>query len=124
MRMFEFVPKGQTVDNWKELITLQFYPKLKNVQVAGFETTFIRELAAHEPQAQAKQISTSPEDVLFEWKVVNSKLNPDQFELDRIIKGKEGLHMIHYAVRTSALSDNEEKKWLNFLRSAKLQSKE
>jgi hypothetical protein len=118
--MYEFVPKGQTVEDWKELVTLQFYPGLQNRSSADFMNAFISKLQSDEPLAKAEMISSSPDDTLMEWNVLGSKENADQFELDRVIRGKQGLHMIHYAVKTSSLSPEERSKWLNFLRTARL----
>jgi hypothetical protein len=118
--MYEFVPKGQTVQNWKELVTLQFYPGMQDRSAADFMKSFLALLQSDEPLAKAEMISSSPDDTMMEWNVLGSKQNADQFELDRVIRGKQGLHMIHYAVKTSSFSSADRSKWLNFLRSAKL----
>ncbi len=118
--MTEFVPKGQNVENWKELVTLQTFTNLKANSASQFLNDFLSGLKEKEPSVKINLIAVSPDEAMVEWNILNSKQNPDQYELDRVIKGKQGLHMIHYAVKGSKLSNSQRDKWLNFLRSAKL----
>ncbi len=119
-RIVEFIPKGQAVENWKELVTLQFYPGLQSYAPGDYLSAFLGHLQSTDSQVTSKIISTSADDALAEWHILNSNKNPNQFEVDRVVKGTEGLHMIHYAIKTSNWSDDERTKWLNFLCSAKL----
>ena len=115
----EFVPKGQTVENWKELVTLQFYPNLQKCSAQDFMKAFLSRLNKDEPKVRIRPISSSSDNAVVEWDVLNSKNNPDQYEVDRVIKGEQGLHMIHYAVKTNDWPESDRTKWLNFLTSAK-----
>ena len=115
----EFVPKEQKVENWKELVTLQFYPNLQNSPAEDFMNNFLSHLQKSDPGVKIQPISNSADNSIVEWHILKSKLNPDQYEVDRVFKGKTGMHMIHYAVKTSEWSDNERTKWLKFLDSVK-----
>jgi hypothetical protein len=116
----EFVPKGQKIESWKELVTLQFYPKLQNCSAQEFMKAFLKRLHKDEPKVKIRPIASSFDNAVVEWNVSNSKHNPDQYEVDRVVKGEEGMHMIHYAVKTSDWSESERTKWLNFLNTAKV----
>jgi hypothetical protein len=116
----EFVPQGQKVENWKELVTLQFYPNLQNCSAPDFMKAFLKRLQKDEPKVTIRPISSSYDNVVVEWHVSNSKKNPDQYEVDRVLKGEQGLHMIHYAIKTNDWIESERTKWLTFLNNAKI----
>lgn len=121
MYILEFVVDGQTVDNWKELITFEFFPGLQQrINCAQFAEGFVKHLKQTEPNTHVTVFYSKPNDVLIEWVVTGSKTNPDQIELDRFILGKEGIHMVHYVKKTKALTEAERSKWIKFLKSATL----
>lgn len=120
--MYEFVPNGQSVENWKEIITVQFYPALKKLSAADFLNTFLSDLQKSEPGVNIKIISASNDNAVAQWNLANSKTNNDQYELDRVIKGKKGLHMIHYAVKTTDWDESERDKWIKFINQAKVKT--
>ncbi|MBX9770243.1 MAG: hypothetical protein K2X29_02670 [Candidatus Obscuribacterales bacterium] len=119
--IMEFVPKGQTVENWKELITFEFYPGLqKKANCSQFTNGFLRNLRINEPNVKVSNYVDKPDNVIVEWVLNGSAKNADQDELDRCIFGKQGLHMLHYVKKTKALTPGERTKWLKFLESATL----
>lgn len=121
MYILEFVVKGQTVDNWKELITFEFFPGLqKRINCEQFAEGFVEHLKVTEPKTEVDVYYAKPNDTLIEWGVNGSKKNPNQDELDRFILGKQGLHVIHYVKKTTELTDAERNKWIKFLQSATL----
>ena len=114
------VPKGQTVQNWRELITLQFYPNFKKTPPKEFMNHFLAHLHKNEPAVKSKYISSSFDNALAEWNISNSKRCPNQHGLDRVMKGPQGLHVIHYAIKTNNWSQTDRNKWLNILNKAKI----
>lgn len=119
--ILEFVPKGDNVEHWKELITFEFYPGLqKKINCEEFALGFVKQFRQNEPNLKVMYYLNKPNDVIFEWVLNDSAKNPDQDEMDRIILGEEGIHMIHYVKKTKSLSEAERTKWLNFLKSATL----
>lgn len=119
--ILEFVPKGQTVENWKELITFEFYPGLqKKINCSQFANGFLQRLTTDEPKVRVMSYLDKPDNAIFEWVLNGSAKNADQDELDRCIFGKQGLHMVHYVKKTKSLSLAERTKWRKFLDSATL----
>lgn len=117
----EFVPKGQTVENWNELITLNFFPGLeKRVDCDEFAEGFVDQLKESDPKIKVTVIKAEEDNTIFEWSVNGSTKNPDQDELDRVIRGKQGLHMVHYVKKCKSFTEAERIKWLKFLDSATL----
>ncbi|MBX9880272.1 MAG: hypothetical protein K2Y22_17570 [Candidatus Obscuribacterales bacterium] len=119
--ILEFVPKGQNVENWKELITFEFYPGLQEkINCEEFAAGFIKQIRKKEPNVKVMYYLNKPNDVIVEWVLNGSKEDPDQDEMDRIILGEQGIHMVHYVKKTQFLSEAERTKWLDFLKSATL----
>jgi len=121
MYILEFVIKGQTVDNWKELITFEFFPGLqRSINCTQFAEGFVQHLKQSEPNTRVTVLYSKPNDALIEWVVTGSTKNPCQDELDRFLLGKQGIHMVHYVKKTKSLTEAERNKWIKFLESATL----
>lgn len=116
----EYIPSGQNVEAWNELITTQFQPSLqqkitpmqyanfthKNLIQQGYDPDFI----VHE--------STSKE-VIFEFKV-KKPLSEAQDEIQRVISTPDGLYFLHYVIRQPDMSSNNRQTWLSNLKQATL----
>lgn len=116
MYMFEFVVPGQTVENWKELVTYQFFPGL-HITPKQMKQTFIADLRKTVPSVEVEDISSSPTDEIFEWGIEDVPAQ-NQFELDRIIAGKEGMHFLHYANKNINQEPAMKPVWLPILKRA------
>lgn len=118
-RILEFVPIGEQIETWTELLTVQTLKKPR-------KPPDIEELAAasHEnlsekcPENVAwnvieRQIPTrGQESILFEWSVKNCPPESDQHEVARIIYGKSSIFRIAYVAKTQALSAEKREKWI------------
>ena len=107
----EFVPKGETVDLWTEMITVQVFHGLK-VEPAPFLQTMGRGLAKSCPGfTSPKGILTGQENgYVVSMLVVRCPLNPatgkPETTLFRVIKGNDALYSVQHAWRSVA-SDKE-----------------
>ena len=119
-RMVEWVVDGQTVENWKELVTEQFYPNLKGVPPKQFSEGFLKQLKGASPGVWINQISDDGRECIIEWRTINDPQNPPQHEIDRIFSGSEGLHVVHYVVKQAEMPASERSKWISLLRSARI----
>lgn len=114
---YEYVPAGQTVKGWKELVTLQVFKGLQNETTAeGFGKLSIERLyQVCGDKLSVAVIRNSPADYMFEFKVSGHPRIQDQHEIQRIITGKESLVVVHYAVKTPALASNSRARWIGIL---------
>lgn len=112
------VPKGQTVQNWTELITIQSYPNYKKTSAKEFMNHFLAHMQKNEPTVKSKYISSSPTNAVAEWSIANSQRCPNQHGLERAMRGPQALHVIHYAVKTNKWAEADRNKWLNILNKA------
>jgi hypothetical protein len=103
--MLEYVLKSETVDNWTEMVTSQFFPGLQSkFSPSQFMSITIEELTKRGFQPKVRIISQSPQSVLFEWQIVNHPVE-NQYELQKIVAEPHGLHLIHYASRPTVTQE-------------------
>jgi len=111
----EYVRKGENIENWSELITIQFFEnstdtptdlmsKLKTSMNNRCQSTFWKEIEEDEAS------------ILYEWKINNCKTNPDQHEIARIFKGNDGLHRAAYTIKTSNIENKKKEDWIKHLK--------
>lgn len=110
-----YVPRGQTVQHWNELITVQYYPNYAKASAKEFMNHFLAHLHKNEPKVKTKYLSSSPNNAVAEWSISNAKTCPDQYGLERAMKGPQAMHIIHYAVKTKKWSQSDHAKWLNII---------
>lgn len=118
----EYVTGGQTVDNWRELVTLQMY-RGRQTKVAADEhaNAFIALLRKTcGGKAVITVIRSGPADTLFEWRINGHAQISDQHEIVRVLAGQQALIVIHYAARTPALAAADRRKWIAILDKAAL----
>ncbi|HPM42504.1 MAG TPA: hypothetical protein PLV52_01575 [Candidatus Omnitrophota bacterium] len=117
----EYVLKGETVENWGELITAQaFFGLQKKVNADAYASSMLMTLKKACPDLVWKSISKASDDILMEWEIKDCPGQPDQYEVDRIISGSEAVYVIHYATKRLPVSDEMRSKWLDIMSKVKL----
>lgn len=114
----ELVPQGQTVENWQEIVTLQFFPELQsNATPHQMMDVFLSRMQKY--GAVSKVISETKDGIIFEWEI---KQPPQlaQYELDKIAVGQKGLHFLHYATKNP---NQKHEIWLKNFQNAKIMRK-
>jgi hypothetical protein len=124
--IYEFVPKGQTVNQWNELATIQALraSTLSNKEDAS--TYMVKYLSGLEKTAtqlngvfKSTIVSSSPTESVAIWKISNTATQ-DQEEIVRTIRGaiKGNLYMVHYVSKTPYLHNEETKQqWLKWVQT-------
>jgi hypothetical protein len=119
MRVIEYVPEGQSVDAWKELVTDGF--------VAGrFETTtkFIQisaqSLSRRVDGFQSKVIYDTGAEALWEWWHADSGQWPAEDQLEVVKYYPTGILTLAYVRKGPPMSDDEKERWIERLKNAKL----
>jgi len=111
----EYIPKGENIDNWHELITSQYIPGLQDkISPKHYAVMMIDNLKESGLVPQVKFFEDSPKQVIFEFRI----LTPDnlvQDELQKITVGSDGFYVLHYVIKQSDMGNTNRKKWLNNL---------
>jgi hypothetical protein len=68
--------------------------------------------------------STNPDDVVFAYSIKGWKDGTDQFEMQRVIKGRDGIHTAIYHVSNPDVSEADQQKMHAWLKTVKVRSKE
>jgi hypothetical protein len=116
--LFHYVLKGQTVNNWSELLTVQFYPKPApdriNLKKLAYEQTMFLQRLGFQPHLQL--IAESPNDILYEFQVEGAGSQNEQ-SLIRIIRGEKGIYQVNYDSRPT-MSRKHRTTWIQLLSQA------
>ncbi|HAT8179651.1 TPA: hypothetical protein JA361_09345 [Legionella pneumophila] len=113
----EYIPVGDNINNWKELITTQFMPGLTNMTPAQFGNQFLYNLNQSGVKYIVNVIEEQPDQLIFEFKV-QEPVNLQQDEILKITKGKDGIYVLHYAIKKSDMTKENRDKWVKNLKNS------
>ncbi|HAT8751141.1 TPA: hypothetical protein JBA38_05505 [Legionella pneumophila] len=113
----EYIPVGDDINNWKELITTQFMPGLINMTPAQFGSQFLYKLNKSGVKYIVHVIEEQPNLLIFEFKI-QEPANLQQDEILKITKGKDGIYVLHYAIKKSDMTKENRDKWVKNLKSS------
>ncbi|CEK10832.1 hypothetical protein [Legionella hackeliae] len=114
----EYVPAGDNINSWHELITSQFAPGIQDkITPLQFSEGIVQSLKQSGFNPEITYFEKTPDRVIFEFRVSEPK-NMVQDELQMISKGKDGLYILHYVVRKPDMGKEERDKWLQNLKSS------
>jgi hypothetical protein len=111
----EYIPIGETIEDWHELVTSQFYPDIQDkITPSGFASFEIDQLKSAGFNSIVTYIKETPETVIFEFRIESPK-NQIQDEIQKISVGKSGLHILHYAIKVPDMGEKNREKWIKNL---------
>lgn len=120
----EYVLKGETVKNWSELVTVQFFPGLnKKSNLETFEASVKQAImkACHNTKwttFEQKQDARS-----WEFTIKNCDGQPDQSELARAVATNDGVHVFHYVIKKAPMPKHLKETWAKNLKAIKVNKK-
>jgi hypothetical protein len=115
----EYIPLGQDINHWNELVTSQFIPEAKSLSPQDFAKRFIAGLSQLGLTYSLMTIIDQPDMYMFEFKISQPK-HLQQDEIQKIVKGKDGLYVLHYAIKKSDMDAQNRKQWVDNLKNSKL----
>lgn len=117
----EYVLKGESIEDWSELITIQKFSSNDNVQMEDYLNQFKISLQKSiNGKLDFQVLKKETKDALYEFQLVDDKNQPDQYELGYILKKDSNILFFHYANKTRKMSDNNKEKWSAVLMSNQL----
>ena len=108
----EYVLPGQTVDNWKELVTSEVF--FKSMPVAVAVKMFEAKLSRGCPSLVFKVIRQDEQTAVIEWRDSGCGGFEPSSELARFALEKDGLYRLAYSVKGSLRSEKR-KDWMAIL---------
>ncbi len=103
LQMKEFVPQGQTVDTWHQMITVQHFPKLAQVEPQVLLGRWTQGVLEACPKAQISPVPQAPVNGnpalrVYVHMTECGARTPESI-LAVVIKGAEAMHMVQHAWR-------------------------
>ncbi len=118
-----FVPEDQTVESWYELMTLQFFEGLQEkLTIDQFLQKMQGGLKAACPSLKWNTISQEQGEAVYMWSIKGCQSQPDQTEITRVVAGREGMHIWHYAAKDPDLELGKQKEWVDRLNQFRLKN--
>ena len=110
----EFVLPGQTVDNWKELVTSTVF--LQPVPIAPFVERLRASLSQGCPSLVWNPVWQDEKTAIFEWWDAGCGGFEPTYEMDRVTIEKDGLYRLAYAAKVKGpLAPDRRTVWLAVL---------
>ena len=118
----EFVPPGQTAQNWSELVTTQRTHDLvsKGVSAKQFVNAMKKNLDDSGVENEWRILRDGENDVLYEWSTPGGKAHEAQHEIARVVAGVRDLHRIAYTAKVQNLPPKDRQKWVKIISRATL----
>jgi hypothetical protein len=113
----EYLPPGQTVTDWKEILTVQEFSTAmakRPITARDFEGAFLNDLKKDNAHVDSNLLSESDHDLLFTWKAASDTKLGNEEGLVRVSERPQGIGVIQYTSR-DPMADEQLKKWQDIL---------
>lgn len=121
----EWVPEGQNINHWKELITVQIFPSAEQDNPQRFMERFKKSILDVCPNTDWKTLQGLPQEVAYEFQIKNCSGQADQLEIGRVIHGRmkpapKIIVFLHYATKNLPVDEKNKKDYWSILKDASL----
>lgn len=120
-RFEEYTLKHESIKNWSELITMQFFPG--NYNVLKYTQDFEKKLKKSCPNIDFSYAANKedPNSIMWTFQSVDCPGYKNHIEIARaVVQPNVGIHIFHYATTDTNLSDKDFQTWLIKLFSIKI----
>jgi hypothetical protein len=114
--IIEYVPKGDDINNWSELVTSDFFSGLQNKLSSAkeFADIQIENLKKMGFNPIVNVIENTKDSYLFEFRI-ESPAEQAQDEIQKITVGKDGVYVLHYAIKKKDMGKKNRDLWITNL---------
>lgn len=117
----EYVPAGQTLAGWRELITIQALDDRRPVEPPMVTMTKLRDILKQRGgEVEWNVIEEDAHSVLYEWTIRGAPGVEDQGEIARLVQGKDALHRAAYSYKSLPLAAARRAERTELLRNARV----
>jgi hypothetical protein len=111
----EYIPMGDDINNWNELVTSQFFPGLQNkLSPEQFAALSIKGMKESGFDPVIKVIQNSKDTYIFEFQI-KSPPAQQQDEIQKISVGLDGLYVLHYVIKKTDMDNKNRDVWISNL---------
>lgn len=116
----EYVPQGDDINQWNELITSQFIPASSQLMTPKqYANRVIQNLRSLGFKPMVQFFKESPQQVIFEFRILAPQ-NQQQDELQMVTQRANGLYILHYVIKKMDMGQANRHKWLNNLEKSRI----
>lgn len=115
----EYVRPPETVNDWTQLITLQFFDSVFT-RPRAFMNHMESTLEGQCPNVDWQVIKSGKKRILYEWKIRKCPGHRDQHEISLLLMGDYGLYRAAYTKRGSPMDAATRKQWIQWLSVARI----
>jgi len=112
----EYVLSGQTVQNWSELVTSQYFAR--DIAPRVLFEQFRRNISHGCPSLRVAIIEESSDTIIFEWQLDGCQGFPAQHEIRRIATGRTGTLTLSFVEKTRQLTAEKRSTWISIIKGA------
>ena len=118
----ERVPLDQTVQNWKELFTVQrlYGMTERDVSPKHMMGQIEQSLKKGNPDIVFEVLASSDNDATFQWRNPGTNGRTAQHEIVRLLAGERDIFRLAYARKVAQLSQQDVEQWRDILQRAQL----
>lgn len=122
MTTIEYVPNGDNINDWHELVTSQFFPGLQDkITPLQYAELIIQKIKDAGYRSIIKFFQKSNDQVIFEFRI-ESPDNQKQDELQMIRSDDKGIYVLHYVIKNADMGQKNRETWLQNLKDSKIKS--
>lgn len=116
----EYVPAGDDINNWKELVTSQFIPGLQEkITLKEFADTLIANMKSLGFNPNVTYHINTKDRILLEMRIEEPQTQV-QDELELLIKDDQGIYLLHYVIKQADMGKDNREKWINNLKRSSI----
>ncbi|WP_338469442.1 hypothetical protein R4Z10_11465 [Niallia sp. XMNu-256] len=118
----EFMLAGETLDNWTELYTIQFFENShSNVGIENYLRNFEQNIPSFVSGDYTFQvIESTSTDAIYEYTVTNDPVQPDMHEVARVFSYENHLFVLRYTKIGPPMREDYKNVWIQLLKDANM----
>lgn len=121
--MREYLPEGETPEDWEELISVQFIEGLQEQpldEVVDQMEEDALQYGVDKEDLEMNILDEKNEELIYEFVLDDNESTQGRHELSRVIKADDGVYILHYANSNVKMDSEQEEKWMDLLQEAKI----
>lgn len=114
----QFMPKGETRDNWKRTVVFHSYPQMqeRNISAQALQQRILQNVINKNNSFKYKGIKSEKDDTYGYWCVKKNSKMSSQCEILRTVQGYETVISMHYINKNISDLKDIERPWLNIMK--------
>ncbi|MBN9228806.1 MULTISPECIES: hypothetical protein [Legionella] len=114
----EYIPAGDDINHWQELVTSQSFPELqKKYTLKQFANSLIENIKSLGYQPIITFYEDTENRAILEMRIEQPK-NQVQDELVMLTEDDKGIYLLHYVIKKADMGDKNRQKWLKNLKNS------